>query len=297
MTHRTRRTRRSQAEQDAMLGVRLIALMLGLLILYSAVIEWDSFPVFIALFGVILLAYAIGGDRSAAWGDRLWGALMTPLVEALFWCASLPRRLRDRLAGRAESEDESEFYGDKPLPTLDELGEQAAEILDCDSDLMSEPFVREPHHTPLDLVHELYAHDRCDWFAAALREVTGWPVIAVAAPEEESAHRLNCDPQGRLIDCHGYVTLDDLRQRYGIDELEIVDDEGIPRGYEPKAEHIPLIAVVMLHLPAEPFVSWRGPVEAWVRYGCRHRFDRACDTEPLALGEIVMPACLRKGTE
>ena len=263
----TRRTRRSETEQDHMRGVRLIALLLGLMMLYSAVIELHVSSMFSALFGVILLANAIGGDRGAAWGERLCGALTTPLVEALFWCASLPRRLRDRLAGRAETEDESGFYGDKPLPTLDELGEQAAEILDCDSDLMSEPFVREPHHTPLDLVHELYAHDRCDWFAAALREVTGWPVIAVAAPGDQSVHRLNRDPQGRLVDCHGCVTLGDLRQRYGIDELDIAEGEGIPKGYAPKAEHIPLIAVVMLHLPTEPFVSLRGQTEAWVRYG------------------------------
>jgi hypothetical protein len=193
------------------------------------------------------------------------------LVEALFWCASLPGRVRERLAGRAQRKDASGFYGDKPLPTLDELGEEAAEILECDSDLgsdlLSEPFVREPHHTPLDLIHELYAHDRCDWFAAALREVTGWPVIAVAAPGEASAHRLNRDPQGRLIDCHGYVTLDDLRRRYGIDDLDIAECAGVLKGYEPKAEHLPLVAVVMLHLPTEPFVSLRGQVEAWVRYG------------------------------
>ena len=114
-----------------------------------------------------------------------------------------------------------EWLGDGPLPSIDELGENAAIVLECDEDLLERPFERLPHHTALDLVVLMYAHDRCDWFAFVLREATGWPVVAAASPGEASAHRLNRDPQGRLVDAYGHVTLDDLRQRYGIGDLEI----------------------------------------------------------------------------
>jgi len=72
-----------------------------------------------------------------------------------------------------------------------------------------------------------------------------------------------------LVDAYGHVTLEDLRWRYDIDDLEIVDHPEIDPDLAPSPSDLPCIAAAMLHLPTEPCVSMRDQIEAWVRYGRR----------------------------
>lgn len=248
---------------------RILAVLIGLMGLVTAVVDWRSFPVFTAIMGMFFLIAGLGGDEGAGFLDRCVNDVMRAIARALAWCW----RLVGKLTGRKAEDNTPAWLGDEPLPSLEDCGEQAAIVLEADSDLVDHPFERKPHHTALDLLRQLYARDRCDWFAVALREATGWPLVAVGSPGEYPAHRLNRDPQGRLVDAYGHVTLEDLRRRYRIDDLEIVDHPKIHPGFEPSPRDLPCIAAAMLHLPTEPFVSIRGPLEAWVRYG--HRFPGA----------------------
>jgi hypothetical protein len=260
----TRKIKQRRVDRPALRPpFRVLAVLLGLLSLYVAISEWRSFPVLTLLFAVIFLVSGLGGDVGVQWVDRWQFRLLDALVGGIAWC----RRQVARLLGREPQEVAPAWYGRGPLPRLDELGTDAALVLECDDDLMDKPFERKPHHTALDLVIELYAHGRCDWFAVALREAAGWAIVAVASPGQLSVHRLNRDPQGRLVDVYGHVTLDELRRRYGIDDLEIVENGRIPRGNAPRPKDLPWIASAMLHLPHEPFVSMRRPLEEWVRTG------------------------------
>ncbi|MGA1288979.1 MAG: hypothetical protein ACO3ZK_15880 [Rubrivivax sp.] len=239
--------------------------MIGLAGVFAAVLDWRSFPVVTLVISVIFLVAGLGGDSGAQWIDRG----QDRLIDALGGALAGGRRLLAGTVGGIFKPSHPEWLGDGPLPSLDELGEDAAIVLECDEDLLEQPFERRPYHTALDLVITVYGHDRCDWFAFVLREATGWPVVEAASPRKPSAHRLNRDPQGRLVDVYGHVTLDDLRQRYGIDDLEIVDNGVIRRSFAPDRTFLPRIGSVMLHLPWEPFVSMRGALEGWVRYGRR----------------------------
>jgi hypothetical protein len=220
----------------------VLAVAIGLWGLYLAQSEWRAFPAWSLLLAAYLL---VAGPGAVAW---CWRQLA-------------------RLVGRDPDKVAPDWLGDGPLPSLDELGEDAAIVLECDEDLLERPFERRPHHTALDLVIRMYAHDRCDWFAYVLREATGWPVVEAASPRKPSAHRLNRDPQGRLVDAYGHVTLDDLRQRYGIGDLEIVEDAVIRRDFAPDRRYLARLGCAMLYLPWEPFASMRGALEAWVRHG------------------------------
>ena len=257
---------------------RILAVLIGLMCLVTAVVDWRSFPIFMAIMGMFFLIAGVGGDEGAGFLDRCVNDVMRAIAKAVVWCW----RLVGKLTGRKAEDATPAWLGDEALPSLEDYGEHAAILLDADSDLVDEPFEREPHHTALDLLRELYAHDRCDWFAAALREVTGWPVVGAASPGEYPAHRLNRDPQGRLVDAYGYVTLDDLRWRYGIYDLEIVDHPEIHPDLAPSPRDLPWMAAAMLHLPTEPFVSMRDRIEAWVRYGRRSPVEPEAGAVPQA---------------
>lgn len=248
---------------------RTVAVLIGLVSVASAVVNWRSFPIFTAVMGLFFLIAGFGGDEGLGFLNRSVSGGVGAIVRAAVWCW----RLVGKLTGRKAEDNTPAWLGDEPLPSLEASGENAAILLDADSDLVDHPFERMPHHTALDLLRQLYAHDRCDWFAVALRAATGWPLVAVGSPGEYPAHRLNRDPQGRLVDAYGHVTLDDLRRRYRIDDLEIVDHPEIHPDFEPRPCDLPWIAADMLHLPTEPFVSIRDPLEAWARYG--HPFPGA----------------------
>jgi hypothetical protein len=260
-----RTTQRRKSSSAIRMPFRILAVLIGLMGLVTAVVDWRSFPVFTAVMGMFFLIAGVGGDEGAGFLDRCVNDVMRAIAKAVGWCW----RQVGKLTGRKAEDATPAWLGDEELPTLEVCGEQAASLLEADSDLVDEPFEREPHHTALDLLRQLYAHDRCDWFAVALREATGWPVVGAASPGEYPAHRLNRDPQGRLVDAYGHVTLDDLRWRYGIDDLEIVDHPEIAPDLAPSPSDLPCIAAAMLHLPTEPFVSMRDQIEAWVRYGRR----------------------------
>lgn len=260
-----RTAHRRKSSSAIRMPFRILAVLIGLMGLVTAVVDWRSFPVFMAIMGMFFLIAGVGGDEGAGFLDRCVNDVMRAIAKAVVWCW----RLVGKLTGRKAEDTTPGWLGDEELPTLEVCGEQAADLLDADSDLVDEPFERQPHHTALDLLRQLYAHDRCDWFAVALREATGWPVVGAASPGEYPAHRLNRDPQGRLVDAYGYVTLDDLRWRYDIDDLEIVDHPDIDPDLAPSPSDLPCIAAAMLHLPTEPFVSMRDQIEAWVRYGRR----------------------------
>jgi hypothetical protein len=95
-------------------------------------------------------------------------------------------------------------------------------------------FDRQPYLAALHNPVQFHAYGRCDWFAAALCEAAGWPVVAVASPGQRAAHRLNRDPRGRRVSsASGLVMLVFSRRRYGVVDLEIVEGGRIPRGNAP----------------------------------------------------------------
>lgn len=97
-----------------------------------------------------------------------------------------------------------------------------------------------------------YCHADCDDFAWALSEITGWPVVGITNPSHGPLHRLVEAPDGRLLDARGWVTLDDLRQRYGVKRLKVVPDWPYEALLDGDEDYRPIVEA-LLQLPGSPF--------------------------------------------
>jgi hypothetical protein len=150
------------------------------------------------------------------------------------------------------------------VPTLKELADDAFAVLAAESDDRAQRFVDGVRRPDLDLLRELYGHCRCDWFAGALHVMTGWQIVAAGSPGSAPVHLLVRDSAGRLVDVYGYVTVADLRERYGVADLEIFEPGDMHSGHDLAVEHVPSVAASMLYLELEPFVSLRTEVLDWV---------------------------------
>jgi hypothetical protein len=73
------------------------------------------------------------------------------------------------------------------------------------------------------------------------------------------------DSEDRLVDVYGYVTVDDLRLRYGIDDLVVFENNDTKSRKDLSEDWIPEFVAAMLYLPDEPFVSLRSELMAWVQ--------------------------------
>ena len=119
---------------------------------------------------------------------------------------------------------EAHLPADRPIPTLEELAEEANIVMESEFDDGPEVFERSPKNTALDLLRLQYAHCECRYFAFALRELTGWPIVLAVEPGGLLCHQLNRDAQGRLVDVTGFVTIEELPGRYRGIELEVRAD-------------------------------------------------------------------------
>lgn len=249
--------------------LRVFMLFIGGVQLFNAARNWEDASIFQIVMGTYFLAMALGGEtlilavfKAGFAASDFFGALFAKVG----WRSNTPPKQTKR-----RSTDNTPAFvplaSERPIPTLKELAEEAIIVLDADSDFYEEPFVRGPQHTDLDVIRELYGHCRCDWFAVALNVVKGWEIVAAGSPGQRSVHRLVRDPQGRLVDVYGYVTVEELQARYGISDLEIFDELDVESTYEVRDEYIPDFVAAMLYLPTEPFQSMRRELRIWVRYG------------------------------
>jgi hypothetical protein len=152
-------------------------------------------------------------------------------------------------------------------PSLAELGEDAlfavSDLLDDDAlDALSA-------RSDIEKVRWRYAHADCDDFALALQVLSGgsWSIVSITG-SKGPLHRAAQTPAGRLVDVHGYVDVDEVRQRYRTGKLSlrvveetdsmIDDDAGLRR-----------VMAVMLHLPEPPFSepAFQRKVAQWLEAG------------------------------
>jgi hypothetical protein len=154
---------------------------------------------------------------------------------------------------------------ERKVPTLKDLAENAVLLLEAEEDFYDDPFVPGPEHSEIDILRQVYGHNHCDWFAVALNVVKDWEIVAVGSPGKPSVHRLVRDSEGRLVDVYGYVTVDDLRLRYGIDDLVVFENNDTKSRKDLNEDWIPEFVAAMLYLPYEPFASLRNELMAWVQ--------------------------------
>lgn len=124
-----------------------------------------------------------------------------------------------------------------------------------------------------------YTRSDCDDFAFALNSLTGWSSVAVSSPTKGPLHRLNIDPEGRLVDVTGFVTEDDLRKRYNSKAL-IVTVGVEPDSMLTEHEDVSRVVAAMKYMPSEPFTTpaFRGLIEAWLAAGSQ--FGDEVDSTP-----------------
>jgi len=162
---------------------------------------------------------------------------------------------------------EAHLPADRPIPTLEELAEDANIALECEFDYGPELFERSPQNTALDLLRLQYAHCECRYFAFALRELTGWPIVLAVEPGGLVCHQLNRDVQGRWVDVTGFVTLEELPRRYRGIELEVREGKTFDENDQPDDDKVAQVMAAMLYLPHEPFTSLSAQARLWVRHG------------------------------
>ena len=162
---------------------------------------------------------------------------------------------------------EAHLPADRPIPTLEELAEEANIVMESEFDYGPEVFERSPKNTALDLLRLQYAHCECRYFAFALRELTGWPIVLAVEPGGLLCHQLNRDAQGRLVDVTGFVTLEELPGRYRGIELEVREGKTFDDNDKPEDDKISQVMAAMLYLPHEPFTSLSAQASLWVRHG------------------------------
>lgn len=162
---------------------------------------------------------------------------------------------------------EAHLPADRPIPTLEELAEEANIVMESEFDYGPEVFERSPENTALDLLRLQYAHCECRYFAFALRELTGWPIVLAVEPGGLLCHQLNRDAQGRLVDVTGFVTLEELPGRYRGIELEVREGKTFDDNDKPEDDKVAQVMAAMLYLPHEPFTSLSAQASLWVRYG------------------------------
>lgn len=244
--------------------LRVFMALIGGALLLKALTDWEEASAYSIVAGSFFMAVALGLN-SLVFPIFTAGFAVSDFFSRLFF-----RRSNKRRKGGKAVLDLTPLKADgnpRPVPTLKELASNAAAILEAESDLDDDPFIPGPQHSELDLLRQLYGHWRCDWFAVAVNAVTGWEIVAAGSPGESSVHRLLRDPFGRLVDVYGYVTMDDLRKRYEIDDLEIFEENDMNSAYDLQAEYLPDLAAAMLYLKVKPFVSMRAQVLEWVKYG------------------------------
>ena len=154
----------------------------------------------------------------------------------------------------------------RPIPSLEDLGNHAVEQFYAATCLPG--FLDRTEFDDLYMVRWLYSSRSCDVFAVALKELVGWPIVAVGEPEGEPVHRLNLDPRGRLVDVNGVVALSELRQRYELPQLVLQD-------WDERSSYCAITDVAvadamaaMLHLSCEPFTSLAARAREWAKHGC-----------------------------
>ena len=162
---------------------------------------------------------------------------------------------------------EAHLPADRPIPTLEELAEEANIVMESEFDYGPEVFERSPKNTALDLLRLQYAHCECRYFAFALRELTGWPIVLAVEPGGLLCHQLNRDAQGRLVDVTGFVTLEELPGRYRGIELEVREGNNFEGDGDLDDDAVAQVMAAMLYLPHEPFTSLSAQASLWVRYG------------------------------
>ena len=104
-------------------------------------------------------------------------------------------------------------------PGWQDMASLAGHALDVLGEGMDEgDFERFEALAPPMQVRILYTRSDCDDFAVALHRVTGWPLVAIAFPDEEMGvghHTMVRSPDGSMLDAGGWSTRSAVKRRYG----------------------------------------------------------------------------------
>lgn len=153
----------------------------------------------------------------------------------------------------------------RPIPSLQDLGARAVDQFYLTTCLPG--FLDRAEFTDLHMVRWLYTSRSCDVFAVALRELVNWPIVSVGLPDDQSVHRLNRDPAGRLVDVTGFVTLEELRQRYEMPELVVQAWDERSSYFAMTSSAVAAAMAAVLYLPCEPFRALEAEAREWARHG------------------------------
>jgi hypothetical protein len=162
---------------------------------------------------------------------------------------------------------ERHLPANRQIPTLVELGESANFVLETEYDYGPDAYRRSLEHSHLDLLRLQFAQCSSPEFARSLHELTGWPVITAATSAGRPIHYLNRDREDKLVDVTGFIDIGDIRARYGVSDLVILENAEFRRHLTLYDDDMAAIMAAMLYLPHEPFVSMRPVIELWVRHG------------------------------
>jgi hypothetical protein len=126
--------------------------------------------------------------------------------------AAAVERARDEVERMAESAP-----GDGSRPGWQPLQRVARDALFLLSgDLDDDEIERVSAMSVAGQVRHFFSSGECDAFAAALHEMTGWPVVTLSNARGLPYHRLVAAPDGRLLDSHGWTDATQLARRYGL---------------------------------------------------------------------------------
>ncbi len=169
-----------------------------------------------------------------------------------------------------------ELHLNELIPTLQELGQEAiASVSDMHDDDELELM---ESMSDLDLIRQRFSHGDCDDFALALHAVTGWPIASINSSSHGPLHRLNIAPDGTMVDVHGFVSMDELKKRYKLRDLNISPDTGCGSLLDSDADLEPIVST-MVHLPNEPFPNLQQTAKQWLVRGAFLDVDEAPECE------------------
>lgn len=152
---------------------------------------------------------------------------------------------------------------DTIAPSLVELSDDA---MDSIFNLLTDEQAQElQEQGEMAIIQRRYANADCDDFALALHAVSGWPIAAIASSSCGPIHRLNIAPDGSLVDIFGHVSMQDLSQRYGLDDLHVMQS-GCDSLID-SDEELARVVAVLTFLKTDPFPQLHQKAKEWLVRG------------------------------
>jgi hypothetical protein len=155
----------------------------------------------------------------------------------------------------------------RQIPTLKQIGDTCANLLECEYDYGPDEFLRQPEHSDLYLIQMAFGHCHCVEFSYSLLMLTNWPIARICDERGEFIHVVNTTPEGHMVDVYGHSSMEEIRNRYQRRGLIVNNDSRISRPKHLDDDSAAEIMAAMLYIEKEPFISIREKITYWIKYG------------------------------